>query len=57
MIRVGADGSGGAVVATGTALTGVAFGRGALSCSDIYLASNTGPLRKVSAGIPGPPAP
>jgi hypothetical protein len=57
VVRVGPDGSGGGVVATGTALTGLAFGRGALSCSDLYLASKTGPLRRVTATVPGPPSP
>ena len=57
VLRFGADGVAGAVVATGPALTAMAFGRGALSCRDLYLASKTGPMRRASTGIAGPPAP
>jgi hypothetical protein len=57
VVRVGADGSGGGVLTTGSNLTALAFGRGALSCTDLYIASKTGPLRKIAAPVPGPAIP
>jgi hypothetical protein len=40
-------------VAGGASFGGMAFGRGALDCRDLYVAVPTGPLLRLTTGVPG----
>ena len=41
----------------GPAFRGLAFGRGALDCRDLYVASQSGPLRRITTDAYGLPVP
>jgi len=57
LIRLEPDGSGPVPLTTGPAFRGLAFGRGALDCRDLYVASQTGPLRRITTQSYGLPVP
>jgi hypothetical protein len=53
VIRLEADGSAPMPLLTGPSFRGLAFGRGALDCRDLYVASQSGPLRRVTTDAYG----
>ena len=57
VIRLEADGSGPMPLLDGPAFRGLAFGRGALDCRDLYVASQSGPLRRITTDAYGLPLP
>jgi tRNA A-37 threonylcarbamoyl transferase component Bud32 len=57
LFRFEADGSRFVVVGEGTQLGPIAFGRGALDCRDLYVASGDGPLQRIRTDTPGHPLP
>ncbi len=57
VIRLEADGSAPMPLLDGPAFRGLAFGRGALDCRDLYVASQSGPLRRVTTDAYGLPVP
>ena len=57
VIRLDADGSAPMPLLDGPAFRGLAFGRGALDCRDLYVASQSGPLRRITTDAYGLPVP
>jgi hypothetical protein len=57
VIRLEADGSAPMPLLDGPAFRGLAFGRGALDCRDLYVASQSGPLRRITTDAYGLPVP
>jgi hypothetical protein len=53
LFRVDADGKNLVQVAAGPNLRSLAFGRGVLDCRDLYVASLSGPLLRVTVDVPG----
>jgi hypothetical protein len=57
IFRVEADGSSHRQLGTGHELASLVFGRGALDCRDLYIASRRGPLLRMHLDAPGLPLP
>lgn len=57
VIRLDADGNGPVPLLSGPSFRGLAFGRGALDCRDLYVASQNGPLRRITTDSYGLPVP
>jgi sugar lactone lactonase YvrE len=57
VIRLNADGAAPMPLLDGPAFRGLAFGRGALDCRDLYVASQSGPLRRITTDSYGLPVP
>ena len=57
VIRLEADGSAPMPLLDGPAFRGPAFGRGSLDCRDLYVASQSGPLRRITTDAYGLPVP
>jgi serine/threonine protein kinase/sugar lactone lactonase YvrE len=53
VFRLEPDGASWTVVTRGSHLGGIAFGRGALDCRDLYIASGAGPLQRIRVDSPG----
>jgi sugar lactone lactonase YvrE len=57
IFRLEADGGRWTEVGTGVELASIVFGRGALDCRDLYVASRVGPLQRLRVDAPGLPMP
>ena len=57
VVRIASDDSGAIRIVGGRNFGGMAFGRGALNCSDLYIASSTGPLLRFESDVRGLPLP
>jgi serine/threonine protein kinase/streptogramin lyase len=57
ILRFEPDGSKWTVAGSGTHLSSLVFGRGALDCRDLYVASPAGPLRRLPTDAAGLPLP
>ena len=57
VIRLDAEGGSPMPLLDGPAFRGLAFGRGALDCRDLYVASQGGPLRRITTDSYGLPVP
>ena len=57
VVRIASDDSGAIQIVGGRNFGGMAFGRGALNCSDLYIASSSGPMLRFESDIKGLPLP
>jgi streptogramin lyase len=57
VVRIASDDSGAIQIVGGRNFGGMAFGRGALNCNDLYIASSSGPLQRFESDAKGLPLP
>jgi hypothetical protein len=57
VVRIASDESGAIQITAGIRFSSMAFGRGALGCQDLYIASPAGSMIRFESDVPGLPLP